>query len=316
MGALLAAVEEPGLWPVVLSRLAEQTACDQVMLLRADGSKRAVLATNRLDPQAIRRLAGRRSDLDETLPVCPPKHREVPCPGEGRLSLLVDRDEMPEEAAEWLARAAELVGRAWRLTDQLAATGRSQSWNAAVLDRLATGVLVLAVDGAILQANAAARERLREQEALQIEGGRLVASSAALTRSLAAVFGSDFRQDDRRVVAETLHLPRRSLSTLEVLLVASPRFADAVPDATAVALLFDPSEPLETPAQVLAARFSLSFEETQVINHLLRGHSIAEIAAALEVSREVISACLKGLYERVGTTRQVELIKVLLSRSV
>ena len=311
--ALLQAIEEPGLWPVALSRLAELGDFDQVMLLRAEGGKRAVLATNRLDPQAIRRLAGRRSDLDETLPVCPPRHREVALPGEGRLSLLVDRDQLPAETAAWLEQLAPLSARAWRLTDLLAANERSQTWSAAVLDRLASGVLVLAADATVLQANAAARSRLAEQDALRIEGGRLSASSPALTRTIGALVATDFRQDERRVAAETLHVPRSGARSLEVLLVASPRFADAEPRATTVALLFDPSDAAENPATILASRFGLSFEETQVIGQLLHGRSIPEIAATLGVPREVIAACLRGLYEQVGTTRQVELVKVLLA---
>lgn len=313
--ALLQAIEEPGLWPVALSRLAELGDFDQVMLLRAEGGKRAVLATNRLDPQAIRRLAGRRSDLDETLPVCPPRHCEVMLPGEGRLSLLVDQDELSPGTADWLGRMAPLIARAWRLTDLLAANERSQTWSAAVLDRQATGVLVLAADGAVLQANAAARVRLAEQEALRIAGGRLGASAPSLARTLAALCATEFRNDERRVAAETLHVPRTGAQSLEVLLIASPRFADAEPRATAVALLFDPTDASENPAMVLASRFGLSFEETQVIDQLLHGRSIPEIAAALGVTREVIAACLRGLYEQVGTTRQVELVKVLLARS-
>ena len=50
-----------------------------------------------------------------------------------------------------------------------------------------------------------------------------------------------------------------------------------------------------------------------MIGQLLHGRSIPEIAATLGVPREVIAACLRGLYEQVGTTRQVELVKVLLA---
>ena len=48
---------------------------------------------------------------------------------------------------------------------------------------------------------------------------------------------------------------------------------------------------------------------------LLRGRDIAEIAAALDVPHDAIAACLRNLYEQVGTTRQVELVKLLLARA-
>ena len=70
---------------------------------------------------------------------------------------------------------------------------------------------------------------------------------------------------------------------LEALVIASPRFADALPTAVAVILLFDPRADAEDPAVALAARYDLSFEQAQVVGHLLRGRSIPEVATELGV---------------------------------
>jgi DNA-binding NarL/FixJ family response regulator len=99
-----------------------------------------------------------------------------------------------------------------------------------------------------------------------------------------------------------------------MLIVASPRFSDADPAAVGVALLFDPRREEENPAVVLARRYHLGFEESQVVALLLRGRDIPEIAAALDVPRDAVAACLKSLYQQVGTTRQVELVKLLLAQ--
>ena len=80
-----------------------------------------------------------------------------------------------------------------------------------------------------------------------------------------------------------------------------------------MALVFDPSRDSENPAVTLAARFDLSFEQTQVVGHLLHGRNIPETARALSVPNEVVTSCLVGIYAQVGTTRQVELVKLLLA---
>ena len=313
VGDLLIAVQEPGLWPAALSRLAGCLGCQQVMILRGEGARRAVLATNSLDPGAIRRLAGRRSDLDATWPVCPPEYREFALPGEGRLSLLLDRADLDAETHQLVERVAPLLARAWRLTDAMAAAERRQSWSARVLEPLATGTLVVGRDGVVLQTNPAARAKLAAQSELRIDDGRLRGASQALDRSLTALFSSDSQFDERRVATESMLISRGGDGALEVLVIASPRFADALPTAVAVVLLFDPRADAEDPAVALAARYDLSFEQAQVVGHLLRGRSIPEVASELGVPTPVISSCLGGIYQQVGTTRQVELVKLLLA---
>jgi PAS domain-containing protein len=273
------------------------------MLVRAEGPRRVILATSDLDPGAVRRLAGRRLGDDEVrLVVPPPLHREIELPGETGLRLLFERVEAGEEGEEVLRHAAPLVGRAWRLTDTLASSQRHQAWTSALLERLPTGVLVLDPSARVLQANDAARRRLSEQSQLSIARGILRADSPSLQRSLAEVLARAARFERRGAVSETVLLKRpEPAGPLELLMVGSPRFADGNPEAVAVALAFDPRRAEENPAEVLARRFFLGFEETQIISLLLHGHDIPAIAATLDLPQ-------------IGTTRQVELVKLLLTR--
>ncbi len=313
---LLEAALEPALWPPALARLAGELGCERLLLLRADGVRRIVLATSDLDPAAVRRLAGRRADPEaERLLVLPPRHRELPLGGDPSLRLLIDRGELAGAAGELLDRVGPLLVKAWKLTDALAASRRNQNWTAGVLERLATGVLVLDPAGRILQSNPAARRQLQTQAELSVERGQLRARSLGLQRSLAELLARASRFDGRGTATESILLAREApAGPLEMLVVASPRFSDADPAAVGVALLFDPRREEENPAVVLARRYHLGFEESQVVALLLRGRDIPEIAAALDVPRDAVAACLKSLYQQVGTTRQVELVKLLLAQ--
>ena len=314
-GDLLRAAAEPGHWPQALVRLARILRCQQTMLLRGEGGRRSILATNDLDPDEIRTLAGRRGDPDATWPACPPEHREFVLPGEGKLALLVDRIPFDHQTLALVERLGPLLAEAWRLTDLLAASERRQSWGSRSLEPLATGIVILARDGLVLQSNAAAQRLLASSRELRLEGRRLRSSNVGLERSLARLLTAEIRPEEKRVATESIQLPRSGEGALEVLVVVSPRCADSMPSAVAVALVFDPSKDSENPAVALAARYDLSFEQTQVVGHLLRGRSIPEVARALDVPQEVVTSCLGSVYALVGTTRQVELVKLLLAGS-
>ncbi len=316
MGELLDAVEEPILWPSFLARLATELGSQRVMLLRAEGVRRVVLATNELDPLEVRRLAGRRLAAGETPSVTlPPVYRELNLGGDPGLRLLVDRTALGSEAEQLLELLGPLIARAWRLTDALASSRRNLGLSRTVLDELPTGVLVLDSAGGVLFMNPAARRQLASQQELRIEQGYLRAQSQVLQRTISELLARATRFEGRGVETELMLLPREApWGPVEMLLVASPRFLDSDPNAVGVALLFDPRREEENPTVILARRYHLGFEDRQVLSLLLRGRDIPEIALTLDVPRAAVEACLRNLYEHIGTTRQVELIKLLLSR--
>jgi DNA-binding CsgD family transcriptional regulator len=231
------------------------------------------------------------------------------------LRLLLDRGNLERDQEQLLELIGPLVARAWRLTDALASSRRHQGLSRSVLDELATGVVVLDSSGNVLQTNPAARRQLATQRELRIEQGCLRAQSQALQRTIAELLARATRFEGRGVETEQMLLPREApWGPIEVLLIGSPRFMDSDPNAVAVALLFDPRREEENPAVVLSRRYHLGFEERQILSLLLRGRDIPEIAATLDVPRAAVEACLRNLYEQIGTTRQVELVKLLLSR--
>lgn len=313
---LFDAVLEPAHWPPALSRIASGIGCERVMLLRAEAARRVILATSDLDPAAVRRLAGRRlGSEEERLIIPPPVHREVSLSPDGTLRLLLDQPLLTRENEELLESIGPLLARAWRLTDALVASQRHQSWTATLLERLPTGALVLDATGRVLQANDAARRRLDEQVEISVARGLVRAASPAIQRILTEILARATRFDGRGAVTEAIVLARPDpAGALEMLVVASPRFSDGNPEAVAVALIFDPRRDEENPAAVLARRFHLGFEEMQVVSLLLHGRDIPSIAAALDVPQPVVHASLRNLYDRIGSTRQVELVKLLLAR--
>lgn len=311
---LMDAAWDPSLWPAVLSRLCREVGCDRALLVRAQGKRRVVLATSDLDPAAVRGLAGRRlvPPADRGITV-PEEHCEISlAAAEGDLRLMIDRREIEPARGGLLPAIAPRGARLEThrragfepppaLLDGGAARGPG--------DRHPRPLDLGARAGIERRGAAHARRTDRRLDRF----GVLRAASESLQRALGELLARAARVERRGAVTASLLLPRAS-GPLELLIVGSSRFADGNPEAVAIAMAFEPGKADEDPAQVLGGRYRLCFEETQVVSLLLHGYDIPGVAAELKVKRAAVEACLRSLYEQMGTSRQVELVKVLLAR--
>jgi DNA-binding CsgD family transcriptional regulator len=187
----------------------------------------------------------------------------------------------------------------------------------ALLGRLGVATIFLDAQGRLLSAN---REGL-----WHLDQGTIVCGSAArptlrdaraaarLTQALAAV---------RSDVPE----PPEWDSTEGVALVAAGEawLVDIVPligahagwmhhrGAGAVAITLRRSEP--APAQRLKTavrRYELTPAEARVVNTLLAGRTIGSAARALGISEATVKTHLQHIFDKTGTRRQVDLVKLL-----
>jgi len=74
----------------------------------------------------------------------------------------------------------------------------------------------------------------------------------------------------------------------------------------------EPRRPVRTSHDALHRWFDLSPAEAAVATGLMRGRSIAELAAELAISRHTVRTHVKHILSKTRTSRQGELISVLL----
>jgi len=67
------------------------------------------------------------------------------------------------------------------------------------------------------------------------------------------------------------------------------------------------------PGEVLVRLYGLTFAETRLIGLLAAGRSLDEAATALGISRATARTHLRHIFEKTGTTRQSQLMKLVLS---
>ncbi len=176
---------------------------------------------------------------------------------------------------------------------------------AGVIDRLSAGIFLIGADGAIMHANAQARAMLAANDMLRGVGGRLVAADPQVNAGLrdallAAMFGDGIggialpltSRDGMRHVIEVLPL-RASGHRGAAVLVARATF--------------------ETPPRpdVIRQAYRLTPTELRVLFAIVDVGGVPEVAAALGIASSTVRTHLARLFNKTGTRRQADLVKLV-----
>ncbi len=205
--------------------------------------------------------------------------------------------------------------RALRVRDKLRHAATHQCFSLEALDRIDTAAFLLVADGRILFSNKLGEQLLTIGRGIRSQNGHLVATTVAdsmqLERLLREAHGVSIDMRSRQGVMAIQCAGGRSLH----LLVAPLRHTLAgLQNPAAVVFVRDSARKLEATA-TLRALYGLTPTEAQVAQALVNGMTLGEIAAARRASVQTVRTQLKGIFGKTGTTRQAELVGVIL-RSV
>lgn len=189
---------------------------------------------------------------------------------------------------------------------------------AEALDWIPFGVIVVDDYTRILATNRRADEILAERDGLSSERDGLQASApsqtAALRKLVAAVAVTSKGCGLHPGGVLTLKRPslKKPLSARIIPLPLHTCLADHV-QAAAVVFVSDPDA--RTTMSHLAILYSLTPAEERLTSKLIEGQTLDEIAEDLQISRNTAATQLKSVFQKTGTRRQAELVRLLL-RSV
>ncbi len=280
-----------GSWPGVLEELARALQVDEVQIVVHRGRRWEVLmsSTARRNPSPLTSSwAGR------------------------EVRLITQPDPSPREG---MRRALErLVPQVLDLARQRELERTRDSAIRSALDRLEVGVVLLDEAGKVAQINRAAAEVLGPEAPLRAEVGDALAAAdpdvqRELCRMVARMVGAS--HDPSMRASEHLELPRPAMHPLRLLLV--PLQGEGRSSGRACALFVSDREVgVELPEEVVRRHYGLTAAEARVVARLLRGLDIDGVADELKVTRETVRSHLKRVYGKVGTTRQSELVALVL----
>jgi DNA-binding CsgD family transcriptional regulator len=200
-----------------------------------------------------------------------------------------------------IAKAME-AGRLFR------ALTRSYAMLLDLFDRLDFAAAFCTGGGRVLICNRRFREMTAERDALWRDGDALVAPRPADTHRL------------RRLIADALSgaavgiatLPRRSGALPLVLRAIAVDEAQVARDPVTLLVAIDPEAGSRVSADGLAALGLLSEAELDVCRHLVRGLSLAEVAAQRDTSLETARTQSKAVQAKLACRNRLDLLRLAL----
>jgi DNA-binding CsgD family transcriptional regulator len=184
------------------------------------------------------------------------------------------------------------------------------------LDGIRAGMLLVDVTGRIVHANAAGHATLDRADILRAAGGRLIAGDPQANQILADTFAAAGNGDTAigiKGIALQLTARDGERHVAHVLPLTSGARRRAGTSYAAAAALFVHKAALDTPSppEAIAKAYKLTPMELRVLLAVVEVGGRPEVAAALGVAETTVKTHLDRLYEKTGTGRQADLVKLV-----
>jgi len=185
--------------------------------------------------------------------------------------------------------------------------------SAATLDVMAMPILILDAEGHCIDTNAAADRLLATTRLIRISGGVLVIADQDARRQVA---------DAVKVAAAGAGPPSRRATVVALTLEESRRYAAEVTPLSreserngglAALLLQEIGKLQPLPDEILVKLYGLTRAEARLVTLLAQDLSLEDAAAALGVARTTAKTHLQHVFEKTGTKRQQQVIRLALT---
>lgn len=217
---------------------------------------------------------------------------------------------------EWLrGHLTQAVRVARRLAQQQAQVDTSLG----ALDRMDFGIAFLDAAGRVTHANRFAAALFRLRDGLFVSGGRLRAAHREDGKRLTAALRAALNLRQGQAVAPPRHVSLRrpgGEQPLCVAVVPLPR-RDSNPflmeQPGAALIVTDPGHAPAVPREWLQQQYGLTPVEASLAQCLTQGLPLRQTAQRLGITYETARWYLKIIFQKTGTARQSDLVRLLLS---
>lgn len=184
------------------------------------------------------------------------------------------------------------------------------------IDGLAAAMFLVDVGGRIVHANSAAQGMLDKGSPVRAAGDRLVANDAQADQSLHEIF-MDAENGDKVAAAggHSVTLVARDgerfIAHVLPLTSGARRKAAIVYRAVAVLFVCKTTLDLPHPLESVAATFKLTGAEMRVLMMIIQLGGVPAVAPVLGISEPTVKTHLQHIFEKTGTKRQADLVKLV-----
>lgn len=224
-----------------------------------------------------------------------------------------------DEELEFLRILAPHVRRAVMISDMLGQSLLERDRLAAALDRLAVGVVLTDAERRIVHVNTAATGLLDDGSTLQRLDNILTAVDPAAARDLAqaitdAAGGTTLDVPRSGIVVTLPGGAGRDLAAWVLPLDGGLRRELGADFSGQVAIFIRKlGDTGALPAELFIRRYAITPAECRVMTLLVQGMTLAEAAGALGISLPTAKTHLARLFEKTGTTRQPDFVRLAMT---
>jgi DNA-binding CsgD family transcriptional regulator/PAS domain-containing protein len=184
------------------------------------------------------------------------------------------------------------------------------------LDGIGAGMFLVDAGGRIVHANAAGHAMLKQALVLHAEGGRLAANDPVAGRTLANAFVRS-GEGDAAIGTDGVAVPlvardgQRYVAHILPLTSGARRRAGTSYSATAALFVQKAALDAPSPPEVIAKTYKLTPMELRVLLAVVEVGGVPEVAVALGIAETTVKTHLGRVYQKTGTARQVDLVKLV-----
>jgi DNA-binding CsgD family transcriptional regulator len=220
------------------------------------------------------------------------------------------------EEVELVRRLLPHLQRALTVHERLNVLSSRQEAAESALDRLPFGVLLLDHLGRAVFVNRAAHLIVSGNDGLRLERNLLTASTGRPQRALRDAIARALAVSGGALVhpGGALRILRPSgRRAYEVVAAALPAGQPFVPRRRSRVVVFitDPENPRPDRGELLRQLYGLTPAETRLAAALANGSTMEQAAGALDISIHTARTHLKRLFEKTGTRRQSQLVRLI-----
>jgi DNA-binding CsgD family transcriptional regulator/PAS domain-containing protein len=185
-------------------------------------------------------------------------------------------------------------------------------------EKISQSIIVLNKSGKVVFMNESAKQFVEAKDGLQTDrNGILSTNSPYDTKKLKTILGNVL-EPAIKTENNVLQVSRKSaLRPLSVFVAPFSENNGAPPTAEKLALLFinDPERQVADIEPVLGRIYGLTLAESKIAVMLAQGKSVNEACGILEIKQNTIRTHLKRIFSKTETSRQSELVKLILSET-
>ncbi|WP_169570188.1 DNA-binding response regulator [Sneathiella limimaris] len=183
----------------------------------------------------------------------------------------------------------------------------------AVLNRLPLGVILVTAASRVLFMNGKAKAFLDRQDGLLLDNNRVCrASNSKENKQLTELLGNALSAVGENAEGEFAMSVSREESDTALTVMVAP-IGTGVAGKGAVLFISDPSEAVELSIDTICRLYALTPAEGRLALGLTNGNKLDDLAEEWGVSMHTVRSQLRQIFRKTDTSRQSELVKLILT---